>query len=81
MKIDVEQVWEYEIKPTDTLRLLCAFKNHWESVGDEFVLENRGGRMFAVRRSKTELKPNTISDEVKEHYHKLYEYYKEKYEQ
>ena len=34
MKIDVEQVWEYELKPTDTMRLLHAFKTHWELAGD-----------------------------------------------
>lgn len=75
MKIDIEQVWEYELKPTDTMRLLHAFKNHWEMRGDEITIENRGGRIFAVRRSKTEQKPNTLE----EHYRKLYEYYKEKY--
>lgn len=53
MKIDIEQVWEYEFKPTDTMRLLHAFKSHWELAGDEITLENRGGRMFAVRHEKT----------------------------
>lgn len=76
MKIDIEQVWEYELKPTDTMRLLHAFKNHWELKGDSISIENCGGRIFAVRRSKTEQKPNTLE----EHYRKLYEYYKEKYE-
>ena len=50
MKIDVEQVWEYEFKPTDTMRLLHAFKNNWELKGDEITLERRGDRIFAVRR-------------------------------
>ena len=50
MNIDITQVWEYEFKPTDTMRLLHAFKSHWELAGDEITLENRGGRMFAVRR-------------------------------
>lgn len=54
MKIDVEQVWEYEFKPTDTMRLLHAFKNHWELKGDEITLERRGGKLFAVRREKDE---------------------------
>ena len=81
MKIDIEQVWEYELKPTDTMSLLHAFKNHWELKGDRIVIQNRGGRIFAVRSSKTEQKPNKISNEVEEHYRKLYEYYKEKYEQ
>lgn len=54
MKIDIEQVWEYEFKPTDTLRLLHAFKNVWENKGDEITLENRGGRIFAVRREGVE---------------------------
>lgn len=50
MQIDITQVWEYEFKPTDTMRLLQAFKAHWELTGDEITLENRGGRLFAVRR-------------------------------
>lgn len=54
MKIDIEQVWEYEFKPTDTMRLLHAFKNHWELAGDEITLERRGGKLFAVRREKDE---------------------------
>lgn len=53
MEINIEQVWEYELKPTDTMRLLHAFKSHWELAGDEITLENRGGRLFAVRREKT----------------------------
>lgn len=56
MNIDITQVWEYEFKPTDTMRLLHAFKSHWELAGDEITLENRGGRMFAVRKSKPEYK-------------------------
>ena len=75
MKIDIEQVWEYEFKPTDTMRLLHAFKNHWELAGDEITIERRGDRIFAVRRSKTEQKPNTLSPEIEEHYRKLREYY------
>lgn len=50
MQIDITQVWEYEFKPTDTMRLLHAFKNHWELAGDEITLERRGDRIFAVRR-------------------------------
>lgn len=50
MKINIEQVWEYEFKPTDTMRLLHAFKNHWENKGDEITLERRGGKIYAVRR-------------------------------
>ena len=50
MNIDITQVWEYEFKPTDTMRLLHAFKNHWELAGDEITLERRGDRIFAVRR-------------------------------
>ena len=52
MKIDIEQVWEYEFKPTDTMRLLHAFKAHWELKGDEITLERRGGKIFAVRKEK-----------------------------
>lgn len=52
MKIDIEQVWEYEFKPTDTMRLLHAFKNHWELKGDEITLERRGGKIYAVRRER-----------------------------
>jgi hypothetical protein len=50
MQIDITQVWEYEFKPTDTMRLLHAFKNHWELAGDEITLERRSDRIFAVRR-------------------------------
>lgn len=50
MKIDITQVWEYEFKPTDTMRLLHAFKNYWELAGDEITLENRGGKIFAIRK-------------------------------
>lgn len=73
MQIDITQVWEYEFKPTDTMRLLHAFKNHWELKGDSITLENRGGRMFAVRREK--------ETELEKHYRLLGKYYKEKYEQ
>lgn len=52
MQIDITQVWEYEFKPTDTMRLLHAFKNHWELAGDEITLERRGGKIFAVRKEK-----------------------------
>jgi streptomycin 6-kinase len=71
MKIDIEQVWEYEFKPTDTMRLLHAFKNVWENKGDEITLENRGGRLFAVRREK--------ESEIEKHYRLLHDYYEEKY--
>lgn len=54
MQIPIEQVWEYEFKPTDTMRLLHAFKNVWENQGDEITLERRGGKIFAVRREKDE---------------------------
>lgn len=73
MKIDIEQVWEYEFKPTDTMRLLHAFKNVWENKGDSITIENRGGRIFAVRREK--------ETELEKHYRLLGEYYKEKNEQ
>lgn len=52
MKIEIEQIWEYEFKPTDTMRLLHAFKNVWENQGDEITLERRGGKIYAVRREK-----------------------------
>jgi hypothetical protein len=52
MQINIEQVWEYEFKPTDTMRLLHAFKNVWELNGSEITLERRGNRIFAVRREK-----------------------------
>ena len=71
MKIPIEQVWEYEFKPTDTLRLLHAFKNHWETSGDEITLERRGDRIFAVRRQK--------ESQMEKHYRLLHDYYKEKY--
>lgn len=52
MKVPIEQVWEYEFKPEDTMRLLHAFKNVWELNGSEITLERRGDKMFAVRREK-----------------------------
>lgn len=52
MKVPIEQVWEYEFKPEDTMRLLHAFKSVWELKGYEITLERRGNRMFAVRREK-----------------------------
>lgn len=71
MEIPIEQIWEYEFKPTDTMRLLHAFKNVWENLGDEITLERRGDKIFAVRRKK---------DELFEHYKKLNQYYKEKHD-
>lgn len=72
MKIDIEQVWEYEFKPTDTMRLLHAFNNHWELKGDEITLERRGGKLFAVRK---ENKQTDHDKRMYEHYKKLREYY------
>lgn len=76
MKIDVEQVWEYEFKPTDTMELLHAFKNVWELMGDEITLERRGDRIFAVRK---ENKQTDHEKRMMEHYKKLGEYYNKKY--
>lgn len=72
MQIDITQVWEYEFKPTDTMRLLHAFKNHWELAGDEITLERRGGKIFAVRK---ENKQTDYDKRMYEHYKKLREYY------
>lgn len=71
MKIPVEQIWEYELKPTDTMRLVHAFKNHWELSGDTITLERRGDKMFAVRHSK--------ESQMEKHYRLLHDYYEEKY--
>jgi hypothetical protein len=43
----------------------------WENKGDEITLENRGGRLFAVRRGK--------ESEIEKHYRLLHDYYEEKY--
>ena len=72
MKIDIEQVWEYEFKPTETMRLLHAFKNVWENLGDEITIERRGGSIYAVRKTK---KVDELSPEIIEHYRKLREHY------
>lgn len=72
MKIDIEQVWEYEFKPTDTMKLLHAFKNVWELKGDEITLERRGDRIFAVRK---ENKQTDHDKRMYEHYKKLREHY------
>ena len=72
MEIPIEQVWEYEIKATDTLRVLEAFESAWRVLGCEIEIMNRGGRMFAVRREK--------ESPIEKHYRLLNNYYKEKYE-
>lgn len=60
MKIDIEQIWEYEFKPTDTMRLLHAFKNVWENLGCEITLERRGGKIYAVRHER-----DTLEDDAR----------------
>ena len=52
MKIPIEQVWEYELKPDDTMRVLLAFKEAWRLKGCEIALERRGDRLYVVRREK-----------------------------
>lgn len=49
MQIRVKQVWTYELKPTDTLRTLQAFKEVCNQTGTTITLENKGGKLYAVR--------------------------------
>lgn len=71
MQIPIEQVWEYEVKSDDTLRILCAIENAWKKLGCEFEITNRGGRMFITRREK--------ESPMEKHYRLLHDYYEEKY--
>ena len=48
-KINVKQVWEYEFKPTDTLRTLQAIAKACEQSGDRVELQRKGGKLYAVR--------------------------------
>lgn len=49
MQINVAQVWEYELKPTDTLEVLHAFMNAWRLYGDDIVLQRKGDKLYAIR--------------------------------
>lgn len=49
MKVDVKQVWEYELLPSDTMRTLHAFKNAWELYGDRIELTRKGDKLYAIR--------------------------------
>lgn len=52
MQIPVKQVWVYEFKPTDTMRLLHAIRNAWETTGDSIELVRKGGKIYAVRTNE-----------------------------
>lgn len=49
MRIPVKQVWVYEFKPTDTLRVLHGFMNIWRNEGTEIELVRKGDKLYAVR--------------------------------
>jgi hypothetical protein len=50
MQVPITQIWEYEFKPTDTLRVLHAFYNEWKASGSEIELQNKGGKLYAIRK-------------------------------
>lgn len=49
MQIPIKQVWVYEFKPTDTMRVLHAFKNVWKMCGDDIELQRKGDKLYATR--------------------------------
>lgn len=49
MKINVVQVHEYMFKGTDTLRVLQGFAEAHKQTGEEIILVNRGGVLYAQR--------------------------------
>lgn len=52
MQIPVKQVWVYEFKPTDTMRILHGFMNVWRNQGDEIELVRKGDKLYAVRTNE-----------------------------
>lgn len=49
MQIPVKQVWVYEFKPTDTMKLLHALMNAWRLTGNSIELVRKGDKLYAVR--------------------------------
>lgn len=52
MQIPVKQVWVYEFKPTDTMRLLHALMSVWRLTGDSIELVRKGDKLYAVRTNE-----------------------------
>lgn len=52
MQIPIKQVWVYEFKPTDTMRVLHAFMNAWRLYGDDIELQRKGDKLYAIRTHK-----------------------------
>ena len=51
-KINIKQVWVYEFKPTDTMRVLHAFMSAWRLYGDDSELQRKGDKLYAIRTHK-----------------------------
>lgn len=49
MQVPVKQVWVYEFKPTDTLRVLHGLMSVWRLTGDSIELVRKGDKLYAVR--------------------------------
>lgn len=49
MRIPIKQIWEYELRPTHTMRVLCAFMRAWEEYGDSIEIVRKGDKLYAVR--------------------------------
>lgn len=52
MQVPVKQVWVYELRPTDTMRVLHAFMRAWEEFGDKIEIVRRGDRLYAIRTNE-----------------------------
>lgn len=52
MRIPVKQVWVYEFKSTDTMRILHAIQNAWRLTGDSVELVRKGDKLYAVRTNE-----------------------------
>ena len=52
MRISIKQIWEYELKPTTTMRVLHAFMRAWEEYGDSIEIVRKGDKLYAVRTNE-----------------------------
>lgn len=52
MQVPIKQVWVYEFKPTDTMRILHALMNAWRLTGDSIELVRKGDKLYAVRTNE-----------------------------
>ncbi len=52
MQVPIKQVWVYEFKPTDTMRILHALQSAWRLTGDSIELVRKGDKLYAVRTNE-----------------------------